>query len=91
MAQQHAATRSHGPGRGSLNHVRSSMNSRLSDIQTMIDTGAARAFESLSEILERRPIRIPQLVDVLDSTLTNIDVSNVHEIEFLIIQLYIAY
>ena len=70
MAQQHAAARSN------IQNVRSSpQGSSLPEVQGLINTGAARAFESLSEIMERRPIRIPQLIETLESTLMIVDVS----------------
>ena len=70
MAQQHAAARSRNLGSRSSNH-----GVPLVEVQGLINTGAARAFNSLQEIMERRPIKIPQLVDTLDSTLTILDVS----------------
>ena len=70
MAQQHAAARSHNIGSRSSGIP-------LVDVQGLINTGAARAFDSLQEIMERRPIKIPQLVDTLDSTLTILDVSTI--------------
>ena len=45
------------------------------DLQALVDTGAARSFSTLSELLGRRPIRIPQLLDTLDETLMIMDVS----------------
>ena len=68
MAQQHAASRSN------LKNVRSNAMP-LTEVQGLVDTGAARAFESLSELMERRPIRIPQLVETIESTLMIVDVS----------------
>ena len=69
MAQQHAAARSRNLGSRSSSH-----GVPLVEVQGLINTGAARAFNSLQEIMERRPIKIPQLVDTLDSTLTILDV-----------------
>ena len=77
MAQQHAAARSN------IANGRSSGQSPqvpLRQVQGFIDTGAARAFESLSEIMERRPIRIPQLIETLESTLMIVDVSSLDSI-----------
>lgn len=72
MAQQHAAARSHNLGSRSSGNVMP-----LGDVQGLVNTGAARAFDSLQEIMERRPIKIPQLVDTLDATLTILDVSTI--------------
>ena len=73
MAQQFAASRTNGSlaqaGQGGRTAP------RLDGLQTLIDTGAARAFDSLSDLLERRPIKIPQLVDTIDNALTLLDVS----------------
>ena len=70
MAQQHAAAAVQGVGvPGSANFIRRSY------LQDLVDTGAARSYDSLSEILNRRPVRIPQLVDTIDNALTIMDVS----------------
>ena len=76
MAQQHAASRSNLP------NVRSQPTT-LTQVQELVDTGAARAFESLSELMERRPIRIPQLVETIESTLMIVDVSDIFDNDLL--------
>ena len=74
MAQQLAAARSH------LQNIRSNSSNGqatpLHEVQGLINTGAARAFDSLSTIMERRPIRIPQLIETIESTLMIVDVSH---------------
>ena len=47
----------------------------LNALQDLVDTGAARALASLTEQMERRPIRIPQLVDTLHAVLDEFNVS----------------
>ena len=47
----------------------------LNALQDLIDTGAARSLTSLTEQMERRPIRIPQLVDTLHTVLDEFNVS----------------
>ena len=71
MAQQYAASRINPASSGQVGGP----VPRLTGLQTLIDTGAARAFDSLSDLLERRPIKIPQLVDTIDNALTLLDVS----------------
>ena len=70
MSQQHAAGTVQGAGvPGSPGFIRRSY------LQGLVDTGAGRSYQSLSEILNRRPVRIPQLVDTIDNALTIMDVS----------------
>ena len=80
MAQQHAAARSN------LQNVRSNSSGPtvpLREVQGLINTGAARAFDSLSTIMERRPIRIPQLIETIESTLMIVDVSESHHCKYI--------
>ena len=49
----------------------------LNNLQDLIDTGAARALVSLTEQMERRPIRMPQLIDTVDRVIEALDVSTI--------------